>query len=181
MAHLLSQIKMKTLWMSLNVFCNSILQQSSFMSIQVKIVGNTHRTLILTARSPFTIIYFCDHTCKCVIIWDLRLFFWLNPFPQCRQTNGFSPVWVRRCLWSLEWYKNSFPQNIHSCFPLKSPSEAGPVPGLYLSGVPVLYMSVTAVSKRIEKIFFVRLNPVQKNYLYSFTYWGYNTFHTLSI
>lgn len=55
-------------------------------------------------------IYFYMCVTKC----DLRLFFWLKPFPQCWHTNGFSPVWVLKCLCSLELNRKFFPQNIQT-------------------------------------------------------------------
>ena len=47
--------------------------------------------------------------------WFLRCDNWVKPLPQSEQLNGFSPVWIRACLCSLEGVGNLLPQYVHSC------------------------------------------------------------------
>lgn len=49
----------------------------------------------------------------CLRMWMTRLHFWLNADEQKLQANGFSPVWVRMCLFRRDGARKDSEQTLH--------------------------------------------------------------------
>lgn len=89
-----------------------------FQSIPVKLflMKQPWYNLLLFQHCHTTVCSGCQKLIACMIAWDFMFPFWANPLPHTSHLNGFSPVCIRMCCFSLAGVGSILPQNSHEYF-----------------------------------------------------------------